>query len=266
MDDNNLITEDLLLRYLRGQMTDEEKTDFQVRLIQNSALRKQLEMLRVTQQALKAGQVQSPAPTPANKWRWTIAAGSLLLMVSIAGWLSLQKSPSNATPPLPPVNPVKSDQSIPAPSEPVAQTTPGKQPHRQPVKPAEPKADDRKIIAADYTPNAYLEQYINSNVRSSDFTIQLSSPGLRIRAGQPVTFEGMASEACPDALELSIFSNKSIDFEQDKPMERSAFFLHQTVKNKTFTTTLKGALPPGLYYYIIGVSDKDIAVGKFSIY
>ncbi len=105
-----------------------------------------------------------------------------------------------------------------------------------------------------YNPNPYIEEIIGDVLRGERPRVYLSSPATdhRISAAEEEAeyrfiFEGEAEDVDPDDLEIRLYSNETEDYIEDTPV------LNHPVDfdNSSFHTVITPTLTPGLYYYTI---------------
>lgn len=143
------------------------------------------------------------------------------------------------------------DEPATAPQEPTAP-----QPERtpRPIAQADP---------ADLTPNPYLEDLINSNLRGNE--LQFSEVEARLNAGR-FRLEGQVQKrpADEDRLAIFLYSNKEQDFLDGNPLARLTLDLEpvptaeearnaagEILQTFRFAVEEKASWKPGLYYYFI---------------
>lgn len=120
----------------------------------------------------------------------------------------------------------------------------------------------RQEFAEAYDPNPYLEDIIGDVLRGDRPQISLSTPptDYRINAiGEEgeyqLHFEGEASGIDPDHVEIRLYSNETEDYIEEKPIYNESLQLDDA----TFRTQLSVTLSPGLYYYTVeNIESADI--------
>lgn len=120
----------------------------------------------------------------------------------------------------------------------------------------------RQEFAEAYDPNPYLEDIIGDVLRGDRPQISLSTPptDYRINAiggeGEyQLHFEGEASGIDPEHVEIRLYSNETEDYIEEKPIYNESLQLDDA----TFRTQLSVTLSPGLYYYTVeNIESADI--------
>lgn len=250
---------DVVGRYLRHELTDEEYTAFHLYLLQHPDFKKEVEAERHAYRALRARTVTTQrhaTMTSPFKPRTLIL---LIVLVATGIWVvyrtiqpsaptspTLRDTPLLDTTPEVPVPNLPPPADTPSVSRPISPTT---QPQR--------KAPSSPIAAADYTPNPYLEPYLDSGMRSSAYTVTVSLPDtLRLserKVRLPLAYEWNTTQ--PLAGRILVFSNAPADYLDFRPLLTLPFDLPTTTAPVKGTFSIPVSLTPGLYYVLL--EDRD---------
>lgn len=271
-------------QYLRNEMSEAEKIDFQFQLLQNESLRKELAAMRVIQK----NSIALPLKTVKSQLSWWWLP---LLLSGVLGLLYFAFFSFDKEPPLldafPVVVPEKQQDEtvIPRPDidslekdkPSLKKATPATEiPTEQRLSP--PPSSIKKTpppIAANFEANPVLEKFMGSSVRgdSFDFSVLIPSANAVFKTNTgSFEFQLQGQVRTEEALEdytfrWLLFSNQEADYKTFRFLESQA--LEFTPQNEGFAfkvqTTLD--LPNGLYYYIIEDEDSgEMAfVEKFEI-
>lgn len=285
MDGKYIKEQNVIERYLTGQLTKEELDQFSFLLMKDKALQKEVQANRLLFKTLwKANQAAdgSGTNTSGKSFNWRIATGLLLFITTIVllFWLVSQKdSPTKKSPPV--LDSVEKTVTE-SPSDETGNTsTPIESPKEN--KPEEKQNEEIQIplvnekksvpIAANFEPNPLLETYLTAQ-RGGEIQItspeQLSQYTLKDGA---LTFRldgnyTPASGQIEEAIQLYLFSNKKEDYEEFRPLESVEFTFTKdaTQSHYAFQWQKTLTLQPGLYYYLIEGEDSGLFyTGKFEI-
>ncbi len=228
--------QELLEKYIRQELTEEERTEVEELLLFNEEAREELKRLEEAfalgrQIDIKEPQHQSQDGTAASDNGtepafspvfYRFAAAFILLLASGIAVIFLWSGEQNDV-----VGDVEQDW--------------------------------RQQYAEAYEQNPYLEEVIGDVLRGDRPQVHLSNPSTDHRisataeeAEYQITFEGEVSGVSDASrLEIRIYSNETEDYIEENPMETSSLELD----NAAFTTTLSLTVTPGLYYYAIEETD-----------
>lgn len=114
--------------------------------------------------------------------------------------------------------------------------------------------DWQQQYAEAYNPNPYLEEIIGDVLRGDSPRVYLRSPATDHRvsvaeeeAEYRFIFEGEVGGVDPDDLEIRLYSNETDDYIEDTPILSYPI----DFDNASFHTVITPTLTPGLYYYTI---------------
>jgi hypothetical protein len=287
---------DVIVRYLSNQMSEDEKSAFQSRMLFDPELRTEVSEMRTLRKAYAAAVLSAkPAPRSFGSIRGWVAAGVAVFAIGLGLYFqSGQMDQSVPSPVVPATQPATAPAVIPPapiqPNEPVASVSPAtvKNPlatvqlqkqntPAQPVKAMPVDTDKTDIVTAeadkqpeamaynadDFEENAYLEEWrVGSRARQSvvlippDQNFKLISVDGKINLALKGVFKGYKK------LFLDIYSNKQEDFNSGTVLlnEEVAFGA-----DGFFTFSKNIALKPGLYYYVLGHTDEPLVVGKIEV-
>lgn len=268
--------QDLISRYLLGQLEGKDLQQFTLRLLRDKSLQKEVDANRLLMKTLwhtnqqANGQTDNEGP---SKWWW------MLPVVLVFGGLLFFWPPNVQPPPVPqnsapatetPANPVENTESEVLPIEEVpTETTP------PPTEvPAPTKAPQKALpIAANFEPNPMLDVLIDNPTRATTLQLSITEP----QAGatltlknktHPFTVSGQVTLVDPDAetpvLVCHLFSNKEADFENFTPIFTQTLTLNNTSgKEYNFSFQRKlSDVSPGLYYLMIEGEEELIYLKK----
>ena len=262
--------QELLERYLAGELSLEERSSLEARLSTDRALREELDIYRQAAHALNDPQrlalreilqeivVENTAPAPRfNKYRYLL----LLLIVfpiTIFGWQYFRKRPDVPSP-IPPVQ---------VPSNPPPAQAPGTEDPSIPQSTPQKKLSAPIASADHFQTNASFETLINSQIRGNASQVQLNRP---VSAAEfapdekgmtKIQFQGQKANHSQE-ITLTIFNNRDKNpvYTQELPMQANQ------VSPLHFDLILSLPLKPGLYYYLLEetASGEMAGVGKFTV-
>jgi len=262
--------QELLERYLAGELSQEERSSLEARLATDSALREELEVYRLAANALNDPQrlalreilqeimVESPAPvSKTNHYRYLLLL-LILFPIAIIGWQYFRRPPV-VSPDFPPVQ---------VPSNPPPVQAPSTEDPSSPQSAPQKKLSAPIASADHFRPNASFETLINSQIRGNDEQVKWDRP---IPAAEfapdkkgmtEIQFQGQKANRSQQ-ITLSIFNNRNEQpvYTQELPVQANQSSpLH-------FDLSLSVRLAPGLYYYLFEetVSGEMAGVGKFTV-
>jgi len=262
--------QELLERYLAGELSPGERSSFEAQLATDSALREELEIHRRAANALNDPQrlalreilqeimVESPAPvSKTNNYRY-LSLLLILFPIAIIGWQYFRR-PLVVPAGLPPVQ---------IPSNPPPKQAPDLEVPSTP--PSAPQKKLRSPIASadSFQPKASFETLLNSQIRGNAGQVKLTSP---IPAAEyapdekgmtEILFQGQKANLS-QRITLTIFNNRNEHpvYAQELPVQSNqSSSLH-------FDLNLSLRLTPGLYYYLFEetASGEMAGVGKFTV-
>jgi hypothetical protein len=286
---------DTIVRYLSNQMSEDEKSTFQSRLLFDPELRTAVSELRTLRKAHAAAVLSAkPAPRSFGSIRGWVAAGVTVFAIGLGLYfLSGQMDQSVPSPVAPATQPATVPAATPAApiqsNEPVAsvlqatvkkpsataqlqkQHTPA-----QPVKAMPVDTDKTDIATAEvgkqpeavaynadnFEENAYLEEWRVGRARQSVVLIPPDQNFKLVSVNGEVNFALKGIFKGSKKLFIDVYSNKPEDF------NNSAVLLNDEVAfgaDGSFAFSKNIALKPGLYYYVLGHSDEPLVVGKIEV-
>ncbi len=263
--------------YLNNDLPDPEHRDFEQRMADDGAFRREVIMHRRAQQIFQdpglwrlwetLAEVRQAAPKASeppdflhriNRWH-LLFTGLFLALAVLIGWAVWQM-----------------DRPVSVSPAPVLEQKKGEAPPVQPSPPVEKTPVPEKLnltkpapIAADFVPLKKMEDAVNRQLRSAKIAFTKTSPMpdadfVRNKNGEvAVRFSGTLDEET--RLEASIFNNRA-----GQPALASTNFLPLTdgADAYLFDFPFKLPLPPGLYYFTIKEqrTGGNLAAGRFTVH
>ena len=256
--------------YLNDTLSAEERQALEQRMADDPDLRQEVALHQHLQKDFDAGRknlreglrkvMEEPLPADQSaktyrKSLWLLGiglAGLILVWFAVNFWGAAETPPHQDPAPTPIQTPqIEQDTKLPAPNPPIAQIDPAR-----------------------YKPNASMEAFVNSKVRSESIAVQLSRPihDARVFTDQKSSFRLrftgtiLIQEAQVEkAFTLAFFDNQNTN----KPVFEIPLAGQKTAQNGLefdFQAPLK--LQPGLYYFTIEAVDEGevLYAGRFRVF
>ena len=278
----NLDNNELIEQYLRGALPPEDLQAVETSLLTDPAFRAEVELhqqlheefadpKKLELRDLLTDILEDPPPPPPanNSWvKWAAIALTVLLLSGL-GWYWLAPGQESIQPAT-----QEETKTIPPSTEPIAT----QEKENTPTELIE-KAPERPIARANpaaYTPNSAFESRLGSMVRSSDGTVEMSSPAMGATFKSEnglvkINFRGTApadGDAAEFPLVLNVYDNK-VD------LAKSLYRVVPKILNRnapdgqwSFASGQRLRLRPGLYYFTLerqAEEDGLIFAGKFRV-
>lgn len=256
MNRDYIDTHDVIGRYLRHELTDEEYTAFHLYLLQHPDFKKEVEAERHAYRALRARTVTTQRHTAmATPFKpRTLVLLAILVLTGLWYWQRINRvsapAPSPAPLNIPPVQAPADQQDTPESAPMWPQDTP-----KLTTRPA-----SEPIAAADYSPNPYLEPYLDGSTRSSRADaarLSMTTLDTLQAAGTYVSLPITYFWETPQPLNgrLLLFTNAPSDYLDFRPLWEKSLPLSPATAMNQNTLVLNIDLSPGLYYLLF--EDRD---------
>ena len=274
---------DIIERYLLGQLDEREIVQFQYDLIRDPELQAELAEQKMIMKTLWTPKAKAVVP-PKRYKIVRLAFGIILISVSLYFLLLPTKVKTPKTEPVleetftkPTISKTIQPEEKPKPTKQPEQAGERKVEKKRPPsssKTASPgkKEKEEKIIAANFLPNPEWENYIGSSLRSNGVRFVLEEPEVQYESNQLFfTINGQIetqTKAMDKHFKMHFFSNKKEDFHQFTPLQSWDIIPRENSTNGMgFNLKKPLNITPGLYYYVIENADSGIwyAVGKITI-
>ena len=178
--------------------------------------------------------------------------------------IKIENSPS---PTLPEVKKIEIDRTvIPEKEKKQESIEKEEEPAFYPPEKEEKSAPIAALNPADFAINPTLEGLLNENVRASNIT-KLDSPQNEdiLKVSSNLFILKGTTDAKPP-YQLSIYSNRAFDFDNDYPILRREVSGEKVEEGFIFDFNAKTAFPPGLYYLLLQDEDADLmSISKFRV-
>lgn len=287
MDKQYIKDNEVIERYLLGQISDNERQEFRVALLFDESLRQEVEDTRLLHQHIQQLKMAKKQPKPKKIIWWLIGS---LLMISIAT-VAYFANKNNF---------VKKQENTPStiemPQKTIKKTTEPatdellkeeqieekKEENQLEIEPfvpekkvTTPKKSSPPIAAADTKTHPYLDQFVTGGFRNNQVKITVNSP----KINEKLTAENgkinlnikavLSLDKTPEKerFVVRLFSNKKADFDNFKPILSDNPTISESDNQYNLSFNAIVPLPKGLYYFIIEDNEKEdmIYVGKFLV-
>lgn len=246
---------DVVGRYLRHELTDEEYTAFHLYLLQHPDFKKEVEAERHAYRALRARTVttQRHATMTSPFKPRTLILLAVLLLTGLWYFYRTNRSAAPFTIDPSEVRPLIIDTPRPTPA--LLDT-----PQERPTLPSRDERTHRTaesiaspIAAADFSPNPYLEPYLEASTRSAALALSVSLPDTVYRRAEgyvtfPLTYRWTSTVSLQGRILL--FSNAPADYLDFRPLLAQAISLAEARAAQSGQQSLNVDVSPGLYYLL----------------
>lgn len=289
MDKQYIKDNKLVERYLRQELTDEERQAFRVALLFDEGLQQEVEETRFlfqNLQRLKVPNEETKTAKPKPWFGWLMGALAVVAFVGFVYLINRSGDETKAKPSMEiPVESSKRETPIQAAPTQEVETAPEEEPTVQPAEPQEksektsprPKAPQspQPIAKADTSVHPYLDQFTRGSLRSNESSLSIRSP--KIGETLPsenekikLSVQGILSiDEAPERERfiIRLFSNKEADFYDFKPIFSIRPSFRKSGNDYEMSSDTLVSLAAGLYYFT--VEDKEtedmIYVGKVRV-
>lgn len=246
---------DVVGRYLRHELTDEEYTAFHLFMLEHPDFRKAVEAERHAYRALRARTVttQRHATMTSPFKPRTLILLAVLLLTGLWYFYRINRSAAPVLTDPTEVRPLIIDTPRPAPALPDT-------PQERPTSPPSDERSNRTaesiaspIAAADFSPNPYLEPYLESGTRSASLTLSVALPDTVYRRAEGYVTLPLAyrwTSTAPLQGRILLFSNAPADYLDFRPLLAQAISLAEARSAQSGQQSLNVDVPPGLYYLL----------------
>ncbi len=283
---------DLIEAYLDGTLPEEKRWEVERRMVEDDGFRQEVALHRELQKnfsdpgrwRLRSALTQvmeeplpsvEDTPNPVQhrvfqmSWKKRLISIAAVLLVGIGVLYLLQVFGER------PIQKTVEEQHTEKPSAPIAKGN-DSIPVQAPEEPAPPKQKPKENLyiaeadPANFIPNASMEAFVSSGVRSENMDVKISNPSngadfvVNKNGETSVRFAGTVkgiSENKPRALVLAIFNNK----DAVKPLLSVPLDLKAGSGDPTFDMRQQLKYHPGLYYFTIELEGEMVYAGKYTI-
>lgn len=284
MDAQYIKDNEVIERYLLGQLSDDERQAFRVALLFDENLRQEVEDTRLLHQQIQ--QLKSTTKPFSKKYVWWLIGSFVIILTAISIYFlnknTTERPQQNTTPSI--ENAQKNDKksnetntdTITKIEKEEKEIQPKIQPFTPKKKATKPTKPLQPIAAADSKTHPYLDQFTTGGFRNNEVKITVNSP----KIGETLILENekinlnlkgvLTLDKTPEKerFVVRLFSNKKADFDNFKPI----LSVNPTItklENNDYQLSFNAVipLPQGLYYFIIedNAIEDMIYVGKFLV-
>lgn len=287
MDKNYIKDNEVIERYLLGQLSDDERQAFRVALLFDENLRQEVEDTRLLHQHIQ--QLKTAKKQPKSKkiiW-WLIGSLLMISIATVAYFMNknnlIQKQENTPETIETPQKTIK-ETTEPATDELLKeeQIEEKKEENQLEIEPfvpekkgTTPKKSSQPIAAVDTETHPYLDQFTTGGFRNNEVKITVNSPKL----SEKLTAENgkinlnikaiLSLDKMPEKerFVVRLFSNKKADFDNFKPILSANPTISKSDDYYNLSFNAIVPLPKGLYYFIIEDNEIEdmIYVGKFLV-
>lgn len=271
-------------RYLRNEMSWQEKTFFEKEVAQNADWKAQLDLSKdlgqffekrnpaLEQELTRLDNIYFAENIPQNRWKKWLLGILGILLIGIVGWLlfdfSEEKVPDSEEGIL--EQEIKEAQSE---FEQLEEATEVKKEKKKISTPKKEKSKKSQPIAAlnpeDFKVNPVLEEFITERVRDESIKTEIETPKvdaiLKYGIKTQLIVKGTTNASPP--YQLTIYSNKQNDFDNDQKYLKTELSYTKNEDNNNFRFNANIDFKKGLYYFLIeSVETGDLlVVSKFQV-
>ena len=284
MDKNYIKDNEVIERYLLGQLSDDERQAFRVALLFDENLRQEVEDTRLLHQHIQQLKTAKKQPKLKKIIWWLIGSLLMISIATVAYFMNknnfIQKQENTPETIETPQKTIK-ETTEPATDDlpKIEETEEENQPEIEPFVPEKkgttPKKSSQPIAAADTKTHPYLDQFTTGGFRNNEVKITVNSPKL----SEKLTAENgkinlnikaiLSLDKMPEKerFVVRLFSNKKADFDNFKPILSANPTISKSDDYYNLSFNAIVPLPKGLYYFIIEDNEIEdmIYVGKFLV-
>lgn len=287
MDKQYIKDNEVIERYLLGQISDNERQEFRVALLFDESLRQEVEDTRLLHQHIQRLKMAKKQPKPKKIIWWLIGSLLMISIATVAYFANKNKfvkkqenTPSTIE--MPPKTIKKITESATDELLKEEQIEEKKEENQLEIEPfvpekkvTTPKKSSPPIAAADTKTHPYLDQFVTGGFRNNQVKITVNSP----KINEKLTAENgkinlnikavLSLDKTPEKerFVVRLFSNKKADFDNFKPILSDNPTISESDNQYNLSFNAIVPLPKGLYYFIIEDNEKEdmIYVGKFLV-
>lgn len=287
MDKQYIKDNEVIERYLLGQISDNERQEFRVALLFDESLRQEVEDTRLLHQHIQQLKMAKKQPKPKKIIWWLIGSLLMISIATVAYFANKNKfvkkqenTPSTIE--MPPKTIKKITESATDELLKEEQIEEKKEENQLEIEPfvpekkvTTPKKSSPPIAAADTKTHPYLDQFVTGGFRNNQVKITVNSP----KINEKLTAENgkinlnikavLSLDKTPEKerFVVRLFSNKKADFDNFKPILSDNPTISESDNQYNLSFNAIVPLPKGLYYFIIEDNEKEdmIYVGKFLV-